>query len=741
LRSALRLAWMAGLIASSCSAFPATDYFNHVLFDNSLTPDSYYYSGGRSVFPSSIRLVEGNLPVESKIFFSPPNALRLEWRSRPGGSWQGEVRNVSIRNRLTDFQGDTLYLWCYAPQSIRAENLPLIQLSDDDHDFTSPAGLGRFSSDLPGGQWVQMKVRLNELVSASVHAFQPRHLHSVYFVQGKPDDAPHTLIVDEIKIDSDRLAPAEAPLDAPQNVRAIGYDRHVDLAWTPVVGDSLQGYEIDRSFDDRAFEPIGIQRAGINRYSDFLGKANQKVYYKVRAIDRAYHPSNFSEETSASTRDLTDDELLTMLQEACFRYYWEGAHPRAGATLENIPGDNRIVATGATGFGIMALMVGVDRGFVTREQGLARLTQIVAFLERVPRYHGAWAHFLDGNSARSLPVFGMFDNGGDLVETAFLMQGLLAARQYFRGSSDAEQDLYGRITKLWKTVEWDWYRRSSESDALLWHWSGEWSWYIDHRLTGFNEVMITYLLAVASPTHGVPADLYYTGWAGQSKSAMQYRAGWSGTTEGDHYTNGHTYYDIKLDVGVGSGGPLFFTQYSYMGFDPRVRDRFTNYFVNNRNLALINYRYCIDNPGQFKGYGKDVWGLTASDDQTGYAPHAPNRADDNGTITPTAALGSFPYTPEESMAAFKHLYRDLGERLWGIYGPRDAFNLTHNWVSPIYMGLNQAPIVVMVENYRSGLVWKMFMSNPEIQNMLHKVGFQAEPGVQTSTGSPTTSSR
>jgi hypothetical protein len=243
-----------------------------------------------------------------------------------------------------------------------------------------------------------------------------------------------------------------------------------------------------------------------------------------------------------------------------------------------------------------------------------------------------------------------------------------------------------------------------------------------HRLTGFNEVMIVYLLGIASPTHAIPADLYYTGWAGQSEAAIKYRSGWGGTTDGDHYFNGHTYNGIKLDVGVGSGGPLFFTHYSFMGFDPHaLTDRYTNYFENNRNIARINRAYVTENPKHHKGYGPDCWGLTASDGPWGYAAEAPDLRDDLGTIAPTGSLASFPYTPDASMAAFKHFYRDLGDRLWGIYGPRDAFNLDQDWWSNIYMGLNQAPITVMVENYRTGLIWKLFMSNPEIQTMLQKL--------------------
>jgi exo beta-1,2-glucooligosaccharide sophorohydrolase (non-reducing end) len=727
------------LLVIPCCAVSPTDYYNHVVFDNSITPDYYYYSGGRSVTPSTVQLLSGALPVEKKNFFTAPNALRLQWQSAPGGSWEAEVRVVSVRNRPTDFRGDTLYMWCYSPEAIPAADLPFIQLEDEQHDFTVPAKLDGIAGDVPAKRWVQVRLPLSEFETASIHPFQPRALHSVHFGQSEADNAPHTLIIDEIKIDDSSIASPVAPEvrnapSVPQNVRAQGYDRHIDISWDAIEAEDLQSYAIYRSLAGHKFEAIGIQGKGMNRYTDFLGKPGVTASYQVKAVDRSYRQSAVSGVATASTRELSDGELLDMLQEACFRYYWEGAHPDAGATLENIPGDDRIVPTGATGFGIMALIVGVDRRFITRQQGIERLARILDFLEKAPRYHGAWPHFLNGYTAQSMLVFGMFDNGGDLVETSFLMEGLLAARQYFKGAGADEQSLYRRITHLWETVEWDWYRRSPQDNALFWHWSPQWSWYIDHRLTGFNETMITYLLAIASPTHAVAADLYQTGWAGQSKAAIAYRSGWSGSTEGNRYQNGHTYYNIKLDVGVGTGGPLFFTQYSFMGFDARgIHDAYTDYFDNNRNIALINLAYCEANPGHFQGYGSDDWGLTASDDQLGYLAHSPNPGNDDGTITPTGALSAFPYTPEASMAALKFFYRDLGDRLWGVYGPRDAFNLSRNWFSPIYMGLDQAPIVVMVENYRSGLVWRSFMANPEIQPMLDKIGFQPDKAANAST--------
>jgi len=716
----------------SAGAWGNTEYYRHVVFDNSLTPDSYFYSSGMANGSSFLELNNRRLPVETKTFLTPPNALRLQWQSQAGGGWKAEVRVQGYRNRFPEFEGHNLYFWCYATEAIAADDLPLLVLSNRGEGlqvaefpaaFSEPLALGKFAGNIPAGRWVEVRIPFSDFHTASIYQFRPQDLQNIVFHQGRADGTRHTLIIDEIREGDDVPAGDAALPPAPENVRAIGYDRHVEVRWDSVSTSLFGRYVIYRSIGGKEFEPVGIQLPGTNRYSDFLGKAGVTAQYKVAAADWQYRMSPFSKIVSASTREFSDDELLTMLQEACFHYYWEGADPHSGMTRENIPGDDRIVATGASGMGIAALIVGVDRGFITRAQGIERLTRIVNFLEHAQRYHGAWSHFMDGSTGKTMPVFGMFDNGGDLVETSFLMEGLLAARQYFRGGSEVEGDLYRRISQLWETIEWDWYRGPESGDFLYWHWSAEWAWQIQHRLTGFNEVMITYLLAMSSPTHGVPADLYYTGWASRSPLAISYRAGWSGSVDGDHYSNGHSYYGIKVDVGVGTGGPLFFTHYSYFGFDPhRLHDRFTSsYFENNRNMALINRAYCIANPKHFQGYGPNAWGLTASDGPEGYVPHAPDANNDRGTLTLTGALASFPYTPEASMAALKHYYRDLGAQLWDIYGPRDAYNPEQDWVSPIYMGLNQAPIIVMVENYRTGLVWNNFMANPEIGAMLQKL--------------------
>jgi hypothetical protein len=756
-------AGFAGLLCAAPILLGDTQYYAHSFFDNSLMPDAYFYSSGKPSAPSTLELVHGQLPVNTKIFITPPNALQLSWQSAVNGGWDAEIRVVNFRNRRIQFQGDTLYFWCYSAQWIAAADLPLVRLEDVGRNFSGPLPLGEFAGDLPAGRWVQVKVPLSRFVTASIHDFSTQNLRIIVFSQNAADGAKHTLLIDEIRIDSKEpatsLPPGAAsgndvgrlesslalPL-APRNLSAKGYERHIALHWQ--LGDSAsEGFEryiIYRSEDGRNFQPIGMQVRGITRYTDFVGLGGKTFYYRVTASDVHYRESPASEVVSGATRTaerpFTDDELLTMLQEEAFLYFWEGAHPDSGTTLENIPGDDRIVATGASGFGIMALIVGVERGFISREEGLERLLKIVTFLERAPRYHGVWSHFMDGHTGQTLPVFDMIDDGGDLVETAFLMEGLLTARQYFSnnptyetgghpGQNDSQgAELFSRITKLWEEVEWDWYKKSPQGDALFWHWSPDFAWHISNRLTGFNEAMIVYLLAMASPTHPVSPDLYYTGWANQKRAAIGSYI--DDQRPGPRYTNGKTYFGIKLDVGWGTGGPFFFTHYSYMGFDPHAAtDRFTNYFKNNRNIARINRAYCIANPKHFEGYSAESWGLTASDGPEGYSPSAPNEHDDRGLIASTGALSSFPYTPEASMAALKHFYRDEGSWLWGIYGPRDAFDAHEHWVSPIYMGLNQAPIAVMIENYRTGVIWKWFMSNPEISPMLVKAGLQMhKPG-------------
>ena len=698
---------------------------SHTIFTNSRTPDRYYHSGGMRSGGSSIALERGRLPLDTALHHSPPNALRLQWWSAQGGHWEATLERELWRNAPDALDGDALIFWLLAPEEITAAQLPRLRIADTAGYISAAVELESIAGNVRAGEWVRVVVPLREF-SAPEKEFDARRLKSLSFLQGRRAAGGHVLIVDDVKID--RADAAEmARLAPPAGVRATGYERHVDLVWQAGDANAVEHYIIHRSDNGGEFRPVGTQHAGSARHADWVGEPGKRVQYRIAARDRSGRTSALSAPVSASTRAMTDEQLMTMVQEAHFRYYWEGAHPVAGLARENIPGSDDLVATGAAGFGIMALLVAAERAFIPRAAAVERMLRIVRFLERADRFHGAWPHFLDGNTGKVIPLFGRFDNGADLVETSFLMQGLLAARQYFRGTDSREREIVSTITRLWQDVEWDWFRRTPESEFLFWHWSPDHAWQIDHPLIGFNETMITYVIAIASPTHAVPASLYHSGWAGQSERALQYRRGWGQTTDGDHYANGNEYLGIQLPVGVGPGGPLFFTHYSFLGLNPRhVTDRWTNYFENNRRIAQINLAYAIANPGNYRGYDESSWGLTASDDPWGYAAHEPKQEMDNGTIAPTGALASFPYTPDASLAALKHFYRNLGDRIWGEFGFRDAFNQSEEWYAPVYMGLNQAPVTVMIENHRTGLVWRLFMENAEIVRALAGIARVAE---------------
>lgn len=404
---------------------------------------------------------------------------------------------------------------------------------------------------------------------------------------------------------------------------------------------------------------------------------------------------------------LDDEALLDLVQRQTFRYFWDFAHPVSGLTRERSNrafgyGDE-VVTTGGSGFGVMAIVTAVARGWIGRAEAVRRLVQSLDFLYAAQSYHGVLPHFMDGATGRTIP-FTRKDDGGDLVETAFLMMGLLCARQYFDGADTEERRLRARVTSLWEEVEWSWHTQGGRN-VLYWHWSPNNGWSLNHPIRGWNECLVVYVLAAGAPRHPIDAGPYHQGWA-----------------SGPEFLNGRPWQGITLPLGPEGGGPLFFTHYSFMGLDPRgLVDRYADYWAQNRDHVLLNHAHCVRNPNGWAGYGPACWGLTASDDPDGYVAHSPT--DDRGVISPTAALGSFPYAPELAMAALRHFHEERGDALWGEYGFRDAFCPARDWVAQSWLAIDQGPIVVMIENWRSGLLWRLFMSCPEVRAGLTRLGF------------------
>ncbi len=677
-----------------------------VFFNESELNDYYDYSWGTYASPSLLTLVgPGNskIPVDTTLSYSGSNSLKLNWTSHTNGNWAVAIAEKGwIEHDITIM--DSIIFYIYSNVYLPSNELPQIYLEDINNRKTEKFSLNNFHGNINKNIWERISVPLQPIKEKHSSADITK-IKTIFLGQSISDGKEHTIYIGDVRMTSNQTSDTSKP-SVPKNVSAIGYERHVELKWLPNSESNISGYNIYKKFGND-YRLLAFVDSKQNNYIDFIGKSNTLVSYKISAIKKNLIESDKSNEITTTTFDMTDEQFLDMVQEYTFRYFWDYGHPISGLIRERLGSDD-ICTSGGTGFGVMALLVGIERQFITREQGAKRLKKITDFLlNTADKFHGAFPHWINGETGKVIP-FSKYDNGGDLVETSFLIQGLLCAKQYFNKNESIENSLRTNITTIWQNVEWDWYRKSENSNFLYWHWSPNYNWKMNFKLQGPNETMIAYLLAIASPTHAIPASLYYKGWASSS-----------------NYKNGKTFYGYRLDVGWDYGGPLFFAHYSFLGFDPRnKRDNYTDYFTNNRNHTLINRAYCIDNPKGFTGYNKDTWGLTASDDPWGYLAHEPAAGRDNGTITPTAALSSFPYTPNESMSALKNFYRNYGEKIWKYYGFTDAFNVQENWYAKSFLAIDQGPIIIMIENYRTNLLWNLFMRNPEISPMLDSIGFK-----------------
>lgn len=412
---------------------------------------------------------------------------------------------------------------------------------------------------------------------------------------------------------------------------------------------------------------------------------------------------------------LTDEELLDAVQSTTLKYFWEYAEPNSQLARERYypTGNNSAtITTGGSGFGLMAIIVGIERGFISRDEAVQRLNNIATFLENSDRFHGAWSHWINGETGQAEP-FSAFDDGGDLVETSFLAQGMIVVREYLKNGTLEEKAVAQKFDNLWKGIEWNWY--TNNQNVLYWHWSPNYNWQMNFPLEGYNECLITYVLAASSPDYGIDTEVYHEGWA-----------------RNGNITSVNTKYDLPLILKHNGheqyGGPLFWAHYSYLGLNPtNLTDQYANYWQLNKNHTLINYNYCVENPYGYNGYGENFWGLTASytkeaDGSIGYTAHSPTN--DRGVISPTAAVSSIPYTPQESLAAMHNFYENYNDLTWGEAGFYDAFSLQGgNWSANSYLAIDQGPMIVMIENYRTGLIWNLFMQAPEIQDGLDSLGF------------------
>lgn len=657
---------------------------------------------------SSIEVINGSkAPLEYGTYWRGTSALRMRYTPRSGGDWLLGVANTGWA--VVDGTGlDSLVFWAYSATALPAADLPYVFIEDRNNTRSPRYPMAPYNpGGLPAGVWTRLVMPLAP-IQAGPGSANMSLLNKTFFAQTPTGTlgVQRTIYLDEIRwVYADTTPPETPPV-----TDAMAFERHVDLLWDLPVPADVESYRVERLVNG-AWTTWLWAAAEQGGAALWLGAPAASCTLRVVTEDWSFRESAPSAEFARTTVPLDGQEFLDMIERATFRYFWQGAHPTSGLIRERTSSGD-ICASGGTGFGLMAVPVGIERGYVTRAEGVARVLQMLTFLSTAESYWGAFPHWIDGVTGLNGNFLGPTDDTMDIVETAYLAEGLLTVRQYFDGADADEAQIRALATALWEGVDWTAFRAAGE-DHLRWHRSPT-TGLTTANVLGWNECAITYLLGVASPTHPLPALCYHSGWA----------------RDGDMVLN-QSYYGYPLSVGWAYGGPMFFAHYSFVGFDPRFkRDAYANYYTHNRNHALVQVAYSAANPYGYAGYSAACWGLTASDDPYGYQAHAAYSGD-NGTITPTAALGSMPYVPNEAMTAARHFYDVYGATLWSFYGFKDAFHPGLGWTASDHIAIDQGPILLMIENYRSGLLWDRFMANPEIAPMLTALGFAPDSGAAT----------
>lgn len=623
--------------------------------------------------------------------FKGSTSLKFNYKSSENGNWKVRIHrndwsSVDISNL------DSLSFFIFSETELPNSALPLIGVFSDGGTSDLDT-LANYNGNIPATTWTQIKYPLDGLKGT----FNLTQAKAVILSQSEKDNSSRLVLIDEVT-----AFKSIGEIPSVENVTAIGYDSHAHLLWEAPIDDLT--YQIYASFDGGQSFSIRAETTE-NFYMDFVPEEGKNKTVTYRIIATAQGKESEPTERTTEIKDFTDNELLDMVQYYSFLYFWDGAHQATGMALERSNGNGRTAASGATGMGLMALIAAHEREYKPQEEIKDRILMILNFLETCDRHHGAWSHWYNADTKQTQP-FSQKDDGGDIVETSFVAQGLVALKNYFSGSDTKSTQIREKANQLWREIDWDWYRQGGQN-VLYWHWSPNYNFEKNMKVRGWNECLVTYIMAAASPTHSIPKEVYTNGWARNGDIA-----------------NKREYFGFEISLARNWGGPLFWIHYTHHGVNPHgLKDEYADYWQEHVNTAKIHYEYAKANPKGFINYSENCWGLTASDDPDGYSAHKP-MDNDNGTISPTAALASMPYTPEESMKALKYFYRERGSELFGKYGPYDAFNDSRDWIKESYIGIDQGPIVIMIENHRSGLLWNNVMKDSDVQEGLDKLGFE-----------------
>ena len=713
----LLLLALAALLCGPLSAAPVADL---VIFDEDdpLGRDYYDASIGKAHDGSSLRLTatsRDKMPVTTNSAVSGRFSGVLEWTARPGGNWEMHVFRPGFGLfNLGAFH--TISVALNGPKQISADALPVIEIQDvRGRKLSSP--LKEFLEsgiDADTGTWQRILVPIAALRDDA--QFNSGAVKHISFRQAVADGVSHVLWIDDLRLQARERLVVTQPPSAPTNLNGRPGDRSLTLRWDAVADQQVRRYRVYQSESEGGpFVELPASPVTSQSIADVHVTNGKKYFYHVNAENEAgLGPA--SPPLRITPRAFTsDDDFLEYLQATAFDYFWTEANPKNGMLRDRTqPWSAASIA--AMGFGLTAMGIGIDHRWITREQGSARALRTLQTLWSTPQgaadsgtsgHKGWFYHFLNFEDGTR---FGTSELSS--IDTALLLAGVLYAQEYFTANNAAERQIRSLAQRIFDRVDWAWMLNGEGTLTM--------GWYPERGFTkahwnGYNEASILYIMGLGS--------------SGPTRLKPEHWKNWTSTYDW-RTSEGQTFIHFP---------PLFGHQYSACWIDFRnVADDYTaakgiTYFENSRRATIAQRAYCIRNPGQFPGYGTNIWGLTACDGPGSNGTYsysargAPPAENDDGTIAPTGPGGSLPFAPEECVRALRAMYDQYREKIWCGYGFRDAFNLKENWWGEDVIGIDQGPILIMAENMRNGRVWLVMRRNAALQQGLKQAGFRPFP--------------
>lgn len=713
------------LVSCMLGVAARADTYPGVLFENSILKGNYMYSTVYHDEHSWVENAAGRLPISDSIFFTPGNSLSLKYMSARSGNWHTDITFPKAANSYFPDAGDVLTFKLYVVSDTEGGVLPTLSVTQRD-TVSSMLNLADYIDGFRTNMWLDVRIPVAAIGGLVMDA----PVDGIRLSQGQADTATHWLYIDQIEFVS--ANPPRAKLSSPAVLAsATAFDRHVDLTWQLPLTPSIRYIKVYRAEDNEHFEPIAIRPVFVQKYTDFVPYPEKTYYYKIAWVDYDYLESPFSEVVEATTHTVSDSLLLDFMQAAHFNYFMERAEINSGMHATHFGIDDATVSVMETGLSILSHVVAVDRGFISRKVAIGRLRRMVDFLAKVERYHGAFPAHIDGRTGKGIFEIDSVPEA-DLAATAFLMQGLLVAGQYFHADSTVAE-LTAKIDTLWDSVEWNEFVVAGQQNILLDRWSPAVGFKNARPMGGFGSDFISYILALASPRYSVHPDAYAGGLgvprqlvdstyamelAENDAFAVDVGDGQQGAGTLPRYREFAYTADTMLyglPITVGSVDTTLLHAYTpFLAFDPRgKRDTFANYFTNNVNLTKVTRRR--DNEQGYGDFSTNIWGTVVIKTDSLIAIDSLNRLP---VINPAIASASYAYTPQTALRSIRELYEVYGPALFTEYGFRKWIAPQRNAVAGGFDALQQAAVVVMIENGRSGLIWDLFSSHPDIQKVI-----------------------